>query len=229
MALSLSTAKVTKQLCHIPLPLFKLKMLVKQFQYNDRSRRGGICDTTLVVLYNESDDLVFYVYAHDFEAIMDKYAKDINEIQERLGNSSEIQAKLTQLNDEIEKRIEELFNLEISQGDQVVSPVPWLGASPMPVDNRSIKVITRSQPGRDKPSQEKIMLEAETFGGISIPHVNVQVHEDGARFPISKVYIEDGLLDPNVAYTLLILPEDKVAKDKQDLDPSLPFDQGFKD
>nr|MDO8114685.1 hypothetical protein [Candidatus Sigynarchaeota archaeon] len=52
-----------------------------------------------------------------------------------------------------------------------------------------------------------MMLEARMYGGVAIPHTKLQVHQNGAKFPISKVYIDDELLDPNMFYTLIILPE----------------------
>lgn len=122
MALSISTVKLTKQLCHIPLPQFKLKMLVKQFQYSDRSIRGGICDTALSLLFDDADDLIFYEYVRDFEDIMDKYAVKIKAIQEKKGSKSEIQKEISQLNEEVDNLIKTLYQQEMAQTDSTAFP-----------------------------------------------------------------------------------------------------------
>ncbi|MBN2153362.1 MAG: hypothetical protein JW839_18050 [Candidatus Lokiarchaeota archaeon] len=52
-----------------------------------------------------------------------------------------------------------------------------------------------------------MVAEAKSRGGIVIPHMMLQVHKNGAKFPISKIYVDDEQLDPNQAYTLVIIPE----------------------
>ena len=59
----------------------------------------------------------------------------------------------------------------------------------------------------DGKTRRKLILEAKKFGGISIPHMKLQVHQNGAKFPISKVYVDDEQLDPALYYTLVIIPE----------------------
>jgi hypothetical protein len=44
--------KVMKQICHIPLPKYNVKMLVKMFQYTDVKKRGHSCATSLALLFN---------------------------------------------------------------------------------------------------------------------------------------------------------------------------------
>jgi len=59
--------------------------------------------------------------------------------------------------------------------------------------------------------RKKILLESRKFGGISLRRQMLRVHKNGAKFPISKAYIDDELLDPNVSYTLILIPEAKIA------------------
>lgn len=59
--------------------------------------------------------------------------------------------------------------------------------------------------------RKKMILEAHKFGGISLRHQLLRVHKNGAKFPISKVYVDDGLLDPGIKYTLVLIPEIKIA------------------
>ena len=59
--------------------------------------------------------------------------------------------------------------------------------------------------------RKKILFESRKFGGISLRRQMLRVHKNGAKFPISKAYIDDEILDPNVSYTLILIPEAKIA------------------
>jgi hypothetical protein len=59
----------------------------------------------------------------------------------------------------------------------------------------------------DEPTRKKLVAEAKSRGAIVIPRMKLQVHQNGAKFPISKVYVDDEQLDPNQDYTLVIIPE----------------------
>jgi hypothetical protein len=59
----------------------------------------------------------------------------------------------------------------------------------------------------DEPTRRKLVAEAKSRGAIVIPRMKLQVHQNGAKFPISKVYVDDEQLDPNQDYTLVIIPE----------------------
>ncbi len=59
--------------------------------------------------------------------------------------------------------------------------------------------------------RKEIISEVQKFGGIGLRRQSLRVHKNGAKFPISKTYIDDELLDPEIAYTLLLIPEIKIA------------------
>jgi len=59
--------------------------------------------------------------------------------------------------------------------------------------------------------RKKIIYETRKFGGIGLRRQTLRVHKNGAKFPISKAYIEDELLDPEIEYTLVLIPEVKIA------------------
>jgi hypothetical protein len=59
----------------------------------------------------------------------------------------------------------------------------------------------------EESTRRRLAAEAKSRGGIVIPHMMLQVHKNGAKFPISKVYVDDEQLDPNQEYTLIIIPE----------------------
>ena len=59
--------------------------------------------------------------------------------------------------------------------------------------------------------RKKLILESQKYGGISLRRQKLRVHKNGAKFPISKAYIDDELLDPEISYTLILIPEVKIA------------------
>jgi len=60
--------------------------------------------------------------------------------------------------------------------------------------------------------RKKIIDDSRKFGGISLRRQKLRVHRNGAKFPITKAYIDDELLDPEISYTLILLPEMKIAE-----------------
>ncbi len=59
--------------------------------------------------------------------------------------------------------------------------------------------------------RKDLISEAQKFGGMGLRHQFLKVHKNGAKFTISKTYIDDGLLDPEIVYTLILIPEIKIA------------------
>ena len=60
-------------------------------------------------------------------------------------------------------------------------------------------------------TRKDIIFKSHKFGGISLRNQKLRVHKNGAKFPISKVYVDDEILDPELAYTLVLIPEVKIA------------------
>ncbi len=59
----------------------------------------------------------------------------------------------------------------------------------------------------DGKERKKLITDVKRYGGITIPRMKLQVHQSGAKFPISKVYVDDEQLNPDKFYTLVIIPE----------------------
>ncbi len=59
--------------------------------------------------------------------------------------------------------------------------------------------------------RKKLILESQKYGGISLRRQKLRVHKNGAKFPISKAYVDDELLDPEISYTIILIPEVKIA------------------
>ncbi len=61
--------------------------------------------------------------------------------------------------------------------------------------------------------RKKLILESRKFGGIGLRRQTLRIHKNGAKFPISKAYVDDELLDLDISYTLILIPEAKIANE----------------
>jgi hypothetical protein len=64
----------------------------------------------------------------------------------------------------------------------------------------------------EEKERKKLIQEAQKYGSISLRRQILRVHKNGAKFPISKAYIDDELLDPEISYTLILIPEAKIVR-----------------
>ena len=64
----------------------------------------------------------------------------------------------------------------------------------------------------DEKERKKLIIDSRKFGGLSLRRQKLRIHRNGAKFPISKVYIDDEVLDPDIQYTLVLIPEAYIAK-----------------
>jgi len=61
--------------------------------------------------------------------------------------------------------------------------------------------------------RKKIITDILKYGGIGLRRQSLRVHKNGAKFPISKNYIDDEVLNPHNTYTVILIPETKIAID----------------
>ncbi|MFX1382099.1 MAG: hypothetical protein ACFFBP_06600 [Promethearchaeota archaeon] len=59
--------------------------------------------------------------------------------------------------------------------------------------------------------RKKMISYIHEFGGIGLRHQTIRVHKNGAKLPISKVYLDDEILNPESSYTVILIPEIKLA------------------
>ena len=60
--------------------------------------------------------------------------------------------------------------------------------------------------------RKKMITDVFKFGGIGLRRQSLRVHKNGAKFPISKNYIDDEVLNPRVKYTVILIPEVFIAE-----------------
>ena len=63
----------------------------------------------------------------------------------------------------------------------------------------------------DEKNRNRIISDAKKFGGIGLRTQKLRIHNNGAKFPISKVYIDDKVITDEILYTLVLIPEAKIS------------------
>ena len=63
----------------------------------------------------------------------------------------------------------------------------------------------------DEKNRNRIISDAKKFGGIGLRTQKLRIHNNGAKFPISKVYIDDKVITDEILYTLVLIPEVKIS------------------
>jgi hypothetical protein len=59
--------------------------------------------------------------------------------------------------------------------------------------------------------RKKLITGVIEYGGLGLRRQVLRVHKNGAKIPISKNYIDDEVLNPKNTYTVILIPETKIA------------------
>ena len=89
---------IPKSLVILPFPSLQLKGLIKYIQWEDPEKRGGVGQSNITVLFQETDDVIFYKYLKEITAPFNDIAQNI--------------AFLEKSNEDEDKFLDELRNLE---------------------------------------------------------------------------------------------------------------------
>ncbi len=85
---------VPKSLAIVPFPSFNLKGFIKSIVTKDRTRRGGIIDSSITVLFNETNDVIFYRYIDVLETLFNETANKLNALLETKAEKQQIEGEL---------------------------------------------------------------------------------------------------------------------------------------
>ncbi len=92
---------VPKSLAIIPFPSKNLKGLIKSLEIRDKTRRGGVIDSSITVIFDEVNDLIFYRNIHDVEHLFNAAATRIIQLVEGNADKLKIEIALKEFYDQI--------------------------------------------------------------------------------------------------------------------------------
>lgn len=172
---------IPKSLAIIPFPSVNLKGLVKCFEIEDATHRGGAIDNSITLLFDEADDVVFYKYIDNFDKIFEETVKKIMKV----GKSDKKQTleELERFNVNIHSLLEELHSAETS--DQETESFPMVESQEEELSYR-YKIIVCGDPSVGKTSTV-LRFTDKAFRRTYIPTIGVNISEKQIRLKKIKI------------------------------------------
>jgi len=172
--LSGETGKVPKSLAVIPFPSLNLKGLVKYIEIPDLMVRGKVVDSSITLLFDEADDLIFYKYIKNFEAVFNQIAKKLIKVEIDKRDPKLLLEELKQFQNDIQIILNELREREISV--QEPGEFPEIGIEDSKLRGFRYKIIVCGDPSVGKTSTV-LRFTDNAFKRSYIPTIGVNISE----------------------------------------------------
>lgn len=112
---------ITKSLAILPFPSINLKGLVKLMEIDDESKRGGVIESSITLLFDEKYDSIFYKYIDSFNDIFNEITQKIIELK-AVSEDTQIGEILKYFYNSTINLLQELQNRDGSNEEQVAFP-----------------------------------------------------------------------------------------------------------
>jgi small GTP-binding protein len=183
---------IPESLVILPFPSLNLKGLIKYVQWNEETRRGGIGQGAITLLFNESSDVIFYKYLNDFNEL-----NYFNQVAEKIAHFQKSKAPrenyidiLNELSLTIEQFLNELKNAEIAEANAKAFPDQKIKQANL--INYKFKIVICGDPSVGK-SSLILRFTDNAFRRHYIPTLGVHVSDK--IFKIKDSYIQLVLWD----------------------------------
>ncbi|UCC19172.1 MAG: GTP-binding protein [Promethearchaeota archaeon] len=113
---------VPESLVILPFPSMNLKGLIKYIKWDDESRRGGVAQSALVLLFQEIDDVIFYKYLNDLSIPFNNLVSAIINLEKSKASREEYIQVIEHLEFNISSLLAELEQQEITQQETEAFP-----------------------------------------------------------------------------------------------------------
>jgi small GTP-binding protein len=140
---------VPESLVILPFPSLNLKGLIKYIIWNDNTRRGGIGQSAISMLFQDVDDAIFYRYKTNFELIFAEKASEIILLEKSKADKGQIESVLKNLERSIKIILDDLKIKEITALESKAFPETGKGYD---LIDYKFKIIICGDPGVGKTS-----------------------------------------------------------------------------
>jgi len=174
----------------LPFPSLNLKGLIKYVKWEDESRRGGIGQSAITLLFKESDDVIFYKYLNYFNTPFEEVAEKITQLHKSKAPRKNFIDILNELSLTIDQFLQELKNNEIAEENAKAFPDKKIKEANL--INYKFKIIICGDPSVGK-SSLILRFTNNAFRRHYIPTLGVNVSDK--IFKIEESYIQLVLWD----------------------------------
>ena len=181
---------IPKTLVILPFPSLNLKGLIKFIKWDDETRRGGIGQGAITLLFKEFDDVIFYKYLSYLDPPFDKAANEIASLQKSNAPREKYMDVLTKLSITTTQFLQELKDKEIKDASAKAFPEQQIKEANL-VDYK-FKIIICGDPSVGKTSLILRFTE-NAFRRHYIPTLGVHVSDK--IFKVKDSYIQLVLWD----------------------------------
>lgn len=164
---------VPNSLVIMPFPAFKLKGIIKYIEREDNSRRGGVALSSIALLFNEADDLIFYKYMDYLEPLFSECAKNLIALENEEAKSDEIFIEIHHCRLKLTEILDDLYQKEKTSSELEAFPEEDIKEE---LQEYNFKVVVCGDPGVGKTSTI-LRLTDNAFMRTYIPTLGVSVSE----------------------------------------------------
>ena len=107
----------SKALAFFPFPAQKKKGILRCIEWKDETLRGSVGTSSLTLLFDEGDDVIFYKYNKDFEILFDTAAKKIIDLNTQEADTNTLEAELKKIHEMFQNQLKKLKDQEIGIKD----------------------------------------------------------------------------------------------------------------
>ncbi|MEJ2248823.1 MAG: GTP-binding protein [Candidatus Lokiarchaeota archaeon] len=176
---------IPKNATIIPFPSRNKKGMIKFLKWRDESRRGGIGQSALAIVFNAVDDLIFYKYRDHLENIFDKVFDSVINKEKNHVEIESIKQDIITFEEQLTHVLEELEKEEKLQSKQ--KAFPGIGEVKFGDIDYKFKIVVCGDPGVGKTSSI-LRFTHNAFNRTYIPTLGVSISE-------KDIKIEDNIVE----------------------------------
>ncbi|MFX1355479.1 MAG: Rab family GTPase [Promethearchaeota archaeon] len=176
---------IPKSLVILPFPSFNLKGIVKYIEREDETSKGGSSLSTITVLFDEVDDLIFYKYIDYLENAFSDYAQKIIELKHNKVKSDNIFYEINNLHLSISEILSDLQKKERSLSKLEAFPEEDLKDKSEIEYNFKIVVCGDPEVGK---TSTILRFTNDAFTRTYIPTLGVNISEKNIR--VNNIFLK---------------------------------------
>ena len=178
------TGAIPESLAVIPFPSLNLKGIVKYIEIPDINRRGKAIDSSLTLLFDEADDLIFYKYMKNFESIFNDTAKTLVKMEIQKQDRKSLLDELNRFLTNLRQILEEFRDREISI--QPPDEFPETAVEDAKLRGFRYKIIVCGDPNVGKTSTV-LRFTDNAFKRSYIPTIGVNISEKTVQYKDAQI------------------------------------------